>query len=206
MSMTASVRMGLAALICGILTGCAGTSNESVGSSADYPLYESVSALTGDSDAILVVEVGALASTEMDNGGDDSDGNAGVPMAFWHATVVRVLAEESGEEPGDNVVVAWPDLDKDSMQDRSRLESEQIVVLFAKRLTPIDAPGIETQDVFYVPLGGDNGVLDVDEEHATSRSEVLSRILASDEPAKGRLTVRLDHLAMAVKDIHRRAG
>ena len=88
----------LAALACGLMSACGSLARESTpsGGSGDSPIYASVSALARQSDAILVVEVGAVASREFDNGGDDSDGDPGVPMVFWHAEVVDVLVGQWG--------------------------------------------------------------------------------------------------------------
>lgn len=190
----------LAALACGLMSACGSLARESTpsGGSGDSPIYASVSALARQSDAILVVEVGAVASREFDNGGDDSDGDPGVPMVFWHAEVVDVLVGQWGEEPGEDIRLAWPDVDREPNQDRSRLSAGQVIVLFAKRLTPVDAPGIDTQEVFYVPLGGDNGVLDLEGHQATARSDALVSVSDPEGDTHGRLSASLVDITEAI--------
>lgn len=208
MSVGARTLAVLAALACGLLSACGSLAKESIssGGSGDSPVYASVSALARQSDAILVVEVGSVASREFDNGGDDSDGDPGIPMVFWHAEVVDVLAGRSGEEPGEDIRLAWPDLDREPSQDRSRLSAGQVIVLFAKRLTPVDAPGIDTQKVFYVPLGGDNGVLDLDGQQATARSEALLSLSGSEGETQGRLSAGMADIALALGHLDNPGG
>jgi hypothetical protein len=177
------------------------------GGSADYQVYESVASLIRETDATVVVEVAGVASKEYDDGGDDAD-ERGFPMAFWDAEVIDVLEPGSGIERGDTVVIGWPDLDEIEMEDRSALNAGESVVVFAVRRTPVDAPGIDTQEVFFMPLGGDNGVMDVAQGQATARSDLLTRL--SDPPAGGseadRLSVSLADLERAVTDQHQKDG
>lgn len=182
----------LLVLGCGISTE--GTDPGRASAEADYPVYESLDSLV-PSDFIGVVRIGRILSHEMDDGGA-GEAESGVPMTFWDGTVVDDFGAVDGLE---DIVVGWPDLEKLSVDGRSQLEEGDVVVLFATELTPKDAPGIHTQSRFYVPRGGDNGVLDVVGDVATARSPALRSVRAQDpDPSDKPLAVEIDVIRQLV--------
>ncbi|MBO9522044.1 MAG: hypothetical protein J7518_10955 [Nocardioidaceae bacterium] len=169
----------LAASTLVLLAGCGSVHSDGppASGSADYATYGSVEDLAREADFVGVVRIGEVSTRELDDGGS-GDPADGVPMAFWNAEVTETWR---GEPLADQkIVVAWPDLEKEQVDGRSDLAAGQVVVLFARRLTPAEAPGIKTQEVFYAPVGGDNGVLDVKDEVAAPRSADLERLRADD--------------------------
>lgn len=208
--MTKQVAQILSVAAVMLASGCANTpevDGPSRSGSADYQVYESVASLVHETDETLEVKIVGVASKEYDNGGDDTD-EEGFPMAFWTAEVYDVVEGDSDIAVGDSIVVGWPDLELIQLEGRSALKPGQDVVIFAVRRTSIDAPGIDTQEVFYVPLGGDNGVMDVSQDHATARSGLLSGLAsgADSGQAQERLSVSLTDLKQAVAEQHRKDG
>ncbi len=157
--------------------------------------YVTVEDLNANADAMVIGTVGDLLATERDNSGepeiDDEGRAAGIPMAFYEFSVERVVR---GQVPA-TIVVSWLDLGQASnTEELSALSKGQHVVLWLDHLTADDMPGIESFADVWVPLSGDNGVMDIAGDQATARSSVLTGLdsgsRVSDEP----LTVDLDSL------------
>jgi len=171
--------------------------------SADYPSYESMDQLVAASDTTAIARIGEIATREIDDGGTGI-AEAGVPMIFYHATLIESLEGPAREK---QIIVGWPDLDKMPIEGRSSLDDGDMVVLFAQVLTPRDAPGIDTQREFYVPVGGDGGVMDVTGDTAVARSPIVrgtgTGVDTSSDP-NGHLKISLTDLRAAVATLSNR--
>lgn len=131
----------------------------------DYSLYQSVESLHRDVDRVLEGTIGRVVSREVDYGSDpiQRQMNRGLAMEFRELT----LADSS-----EIVVVAQPD-PLVIQSDEVPLAEGDNVVVFGKLRTPETAPGISSVDFFYVPLGGPQGIFDVSDGRATSRSNLV---------------------------------
>lgn len=168
------------------LGGC-GVTGESA---SDGPVYESVEALAVDAELVVLGAVGNVRGSEVDDGGNE-DGT-GVDVTFHDFVVAEVLATavagSRSVTPGDALAVGVT-------QDSVRLVEGEEMVLFLEQLTPDDAPGIDTEDVFYVAIGMEgDGAFDVQDGAVVARSERVNRLAAADEPASTLFTTSLGDL------------
>lgn len=145
------------------------------GSASDYPDYPSVEDLTQAADVVVLGTISKQIGTEFDRGGN-SEGSVGIPMKFHDVTVTQVLAGDVDK----SLVLAWIDHAERPEEGLSDVKAGQQTLLFLERRTPAEAPGIKSQDEFYVPVGGDNGVFDVDGDIATARSQNVTAMRAAD--------------------------
>lgn len=159
-----------------LVGGCGQGNQESAGNdseatlivSSDGPVYPAVSDLTANATLVVRGTVGELRATEIDDGGvGDTEG---VPMVFFDFEIDDVLA---GISSTNNIVVGWLDKSIDT-SDLSELEEGDVVVMFLNSLTDTIAPGIDTETQWYIPLAGDNGVLDVVANNVVARSPSLT--------------------------------
>ena len=176
------------------LSAC-GSSTPTV--SMDYPTYSTVAELDRVADVVVLGQIGARTSTEYDNGGNEEVGDEGqplgIPMAFFDFTVQKVL---QGDLTDKTITVEWIDTSKVTLEDStSDLKQGQTVVLWLQHLTTQDAPGGTSVSDFWVPVSGDNGVMDVAAGHATARSETLTGLKT---PGQERLSISQEALAAAL--------
>lgn len=176
------------------LSAC-GSSTPTV--SMDYPTYSTVAELDRVADVVVLGQIGARTSTEYDNGGNEEVGDGGqplgIPMAFFDFTVQKVL---QGDLTDKTITVEWIDTSKVTLEDStSDLKQGQTVVLWLQHLTTQDAPGVTSVSDFWVPVSGDNGVMDVAAGHATARSETLTGLKT---PGQERLSISQEALAAAL--------
>lgn len=154
-----------------ILTACGGhetaRGTEQV-TMVDYPGYETAAALTAASDVVVRGTVGSLRGTETDDGGDGS--GEGLPMLYFNFTVDEVLA---GPDPGSSLALAWLNT---SDPELSVLTPGDHLIIFAEYVTDTEAPGMTLETAVYVPLSGDNGVLDVTQNAVVARSPFLTSL------------------------------
>ena len=176
-----------------LLTGCL---SQSV--AADGPTYDTVVALEAEADAVVVATVGELVGKEIDGGGEpevDGEGEiVGIPMEFWSVDVERVLA---GDAP-DTLTVAW--IDQRTIRIEGRLSEfsvgDELVLYLVHQ--PADAtPGLKSVEDVWVPLSGDNGVMDIDGDKVIARSELLTG-LTSPGKVGVPLTATVDELESAL--------
>jgi len=114
-------------------------------------------------------------------------------MAFFDFTVQKVL---QGDLTDKTITVEWIDTSKVTLEDStSDLKQGQTVVLWLQHLTTQDAPGVTSVSDFWVPVSGDNGVMDVAAGHATARSETLTGLKT---PGQERLSISQEALAAAL--------
>lgn len=147
---------------------------------ADYPEYPSVDELRGASDAVVVGQVGERIGAFTDRGGDpevDETGDpiSGIPMEVFSFTVSTSSNAEIS--PGDEIPVLWIDLGAVNAHDLTPIRPGQDLVLFLEYLTPDTAPDLARfGDEAWVPVSGDNGVMDVSLEGdaAHPRSPLLN--------------------------------
>ncbi len=132
-----------------------------LGATPDMPVYSSIEELSAESDLAVVGKIKRVSAREVDYGTSDLDERTdriGIPTVFYEVEVVETIL---GREPGDTIVVGTPDMDAISIRESTALQPGQQVVLFLKRRTRVDAPGITSYDEFYVTVSMDNGVFDV---------------------------------------------
>lgn len=159
------------------LVGC-GETRDAVGTQptrqvvidGDHMVYGTAAALTSAATIVVRGTVGTLRETEVDDGGDSS--GTGFPMAYFNFSVAELLA---GPPTESNIVVAWLDKSVDT-SDLSALTTGDQVILFAEYVTSASAPGMYSESAVYVPLAGDNGVLDVISNNVVARSPDLTSL------------------------------
>lgn len=101
-------------------------------------------------------------------------------------------------------MVAWTDHGGTDVE-TSELTAGDEVVLFLERLPSADAPGIDTETDFYVPLGGDNAVFDVGDSNVTARSAYVIAFedatpAGNDSKGSRRLTTTLEAFGAVVEE------
>lgn len=187
-------RFRLIATLSVVLLSSAGCSEAKQHADFDYPTYRSVQAMNDNSDATVLGTVGELIGTELDNGGNPERGDEGqeqgTPLAMYGFTVERVLRGAAPQQ----INVAWLDVERLANSDQIRpLKPGQKVVLWLDHLSQEETPGLELVDDVWVPLSGDNGVMDVEGDRVMARSADLVAI--DDEPGSAPLTTTLGQLA-----------
>lgn len=147
---------------------------------ADYPAYPTVEELRDVSDAVVVGQVGESIGSFEDRGGDPEfdefgDPIPGIPMKVFAFKVLRASTPEIAV--GDTIPVLWVDLDAVNSEDLTRLHLGDEVVLFLEHLTPALAPDLaKFGDEVWVPVSGDNGVMDLGSDGSASpRSSVVEK-------------------------------
>ena len=187
-----SVAIASAALAVGIISACGtGTTSEAQEKtyiSSDGPAHASVAALAKDSTLYIVGTVGKVLSREMDSGGlDDSLAeNASMPVKFVDLEV-QSSSNPTLIPPGNTVPVVWPDYGDEVVSEQtSDLVTGSEVLLFVNLRDSKTAPGIETVDSFVAPVGGENGVFDIDQGIAIARSPYLNALDASSQDVNSR--------------------
>lgn len=178
------------------LSGC-GASTPTV--AMDYATYSTANELDRVADVVVLGQVGSLKATEYDNGGNEEVGDEGqqlgIPMAFYDFSVEKVLRGDLAQK---NITVEWIDTTKVTTEEQiSELKPGQTVILWLRHLTAKDAPGVASISDFWVPVSGDNGVLDVNNGKATARSDALTGI---DQPGDERLSIDQDTLIASFTD------
>lgn len=158
----------------------------------DSPSYPSVVALNENSDSTVVGTVGQLIGREVDDGGNSED-SGGTPMAIYAVSVQRVLR---GSAP-DEIAIAWLDASNVKAEPAvSKMVTGQQVVLWLDHLSAVEAPGIDLVDEVWVPIGGDNGVMDLEGQVATARSVHL--VAWDVDAGSGPLKATITELARAM--------
>lgn len=126
--------------------------------------YGSIEDLARGADLVIVGTVGPIVDEEDDRGGDpevDAESGEripGTPMAFAEVTVDIVVV---GAHPGASIVVGFVDPGRAVSDQSSPLVDGQHVLLYLENRDEKSAPGITVVDEHWVPMSGDNGVLDV---------------------------------------------
>jgi hypothetical protein len=159
---------------------------------ADRPTFTSVAALNRDADAAVVGTVDGVIGTELDNGGNPESDSAGggTPMTLLRFSVERTIR---GQAPA-TITLAWPD--SAGTEDLvSELRTGERVVLWLDHLTAEQAPGLDLVNDVWVPLGGDDGVMDVKGQAVRARSSNL--VSLDNEPATSPLETTLAALEQA---------
>ena len=163
----------------------------------DRPSYSTAVALNRASDVVVVGTVGEVLTREMDEGSVTPGPNdISIPAVFVNVTVDEVVKGQLRD--GDNLAVSTP---PDSGMD---LVPGSRVALFMRQVEK--APGIQTQDRFYVPVSGPNAMLDVstDGRSARTRTDELRGLLKPndegnlDADGSGRLVLELTRLLAAL--------
>jgi hypothetical protein len=168
----------LSAAVCAAslaITGCRGSSGgDDPGMTADGPIYDSIEALTAAAEVVVLGSVGEVRGTEVDDGGNE-DGD-GIDVTFTSVTVDEVLSGRATTvQAGDTLAVGVSDA-------ASELSEGDEMVLFLEQLTHADAPGIDTEDVFYVIIGIDaNGAFDVQDGAVIARSSNVRGLATVDD-------------------------
>jgi hypothetical protein len=162
-----------------LLSGCA---SSVLHSETDGPVYPSVTALTTEADLVVRGVVGELRGTELDDGGDSE--NSGIEVAFYDFEASQVI---SGNETSTTIALGW--IDQTQIDDgRSTLDYGDELMLFLKHRTQSEAPGIQSETQFYVVVGADNGVFDVDGNNVTARSPYVTTLGGSLKQGPAGLT------------------
>jgi hypothetical protein len=177
--------VGLVAVV-SVLPAC----GVSGGSATDGPTYGSVEALAERAEVVVIGAVGSERETEVDDGGNE-DGR-GPEITFYDFEVNDVLA--SSDEPASVMPGVTLPLGVGTGSPLELVEGVQLV-LFLDEVTSEDAPGIDTEDLFYVVIGADaEGAFDVREGQVIARSENVRSLAAGDPPADIPFTVSLKEL------------
>ena len=159
----------------------------------DGPVYESVEQLAARGQLYVQGTVGEVLGSELDGGGIEPEN----PHASLKVEFVEIFVSESSNhsvaKPGATAVVAWEGFgdvvisgDGQAQSDLNR-GSEVLMIVVAK--TRSAAPGIKSFENFLVPVGGEAGVFDVEENVATARLGTL--VALKDEDVEGGATTRL---------------
>ncbi len=127
--------------------------------------YEGIADLTSASDLVVRGTVNGIAGRQIDYGTQDPEKIAkggGSPVIFYEVSVSETLHGESDS----TIVVAGTDfgLIRIAGDKETPLLRGQEVLLFLTKHTNTEKPGITLYDVFYVPVGMDNGVFDVGQD------------------------------------------
>jgi hypothetical protein len=165
------------------LSACAGSS----GSAEDGPVYGSIEELTAEADVVVLGSVGEVRGTEVDDGGNE-DGH-GSDVTFSSVVVDEVLSGRATTvQAGDTLAVGVSDVS-------SELSEGDEMVLFLDQLTQTDAPGIDTEDVFYVIIGMEgNGAFDVQDGAVIARSEEVRGLTDASSEIEGPFTTSIPAL------------
>ncbi len=158
------------------VAGCSSPANDDkTQTTADYRVYPTVSSLAESAEVVVLGSVEEVVSREID--GDpseeefDAEGNPnGTPMVFFRYSVKRVI---KGSVAADHLILGWIDTDKVSMEGVSRIQRGEPTLLFLRRLSDVQSPGITSVDQFYIPVSGDNGVFDVVGSAVRARSRLV---------------------------------
>lgn len=134
------------------------------GATPDMPVYSSIAELSEVSDLVILGTIQGVVGRETDYGTSNSDNlsdRLGVPTVFYEVAVTETLRGEAG----GNIIVASPDLDEIAIREATVLRNGEQVLLFLKRQTTEDAPGITAFSDFYVTVSLDNGVFNLLDDH-----------------------------------------
>ncbi len=129
----------------------------SFGATPDMQVYSSIGELSKASDLVVLGTIRGVEARETDYGTSDPNekiDRIGIPTVFYEVAVTETLR---GEASG-NIIVGAPDVGEISIKEATALRSGQQVLLFLKRQTTEDAPGITAYTDFYVTVSLDNGV------------------------------------------------
>jgi hypothetical protein len=163
-----------------MLTGCGAAEGLS-----DGPVYDSVIAAADESDAVVHGRVGDLRGTEIDDGGNES--GAGPTAEFHDLEIINVLR---GDLTADRIVVGTSE---------GEMASGAEVVLFLDQVTSAEAPGIDSEREWYVPLY--ETVLDVDGSTVTARSDSISVLDGEPDGSGTALRTTLAELDAVLRDM-----
>lgn len=157
------------------------------------PDFVTVKDLARNSSVYVRGTIGGIISREADDGGlGDASGIAQVPVKF----VALEVTQSSDPElvaVGSAVPVIWSDLGPGLQSDQaSDLVEGAEVLIFAETLTAADAPGIQTVERFLAPVGGENGVFDVQRGIATARSAMLTGLTTNADKRDGRFRAEVE--------------
>lgn len=195
----ARARSGLVTACALALVAACGQVSGSEVVSMDQPDFATVDALAKNSDAVVIGVIGDVVARERDGGGNpeiSDEGRAvGLPMVFRSMSVTRVVG---GNAPS-RLVVGWIDIDVVTLTDPlSRLEAGQKVVLFLRHRAPGQAPGVADVSDFWVPISGDNGVMDVTASGYRARGAVLTGLTPGALAQRGPLVITDEQLTSVV--------
>lgn len=171
------------------LSACAGTSS----GAADGPVYESIEALTANAEVVVLGSVGEVRGTEVDDGGNEDV--EGIEVRFSSVVVDEVLSGRATTvQAGDTLAVEVSDVP-------GELSEGDEMVLFLEELTHAEAPGIDTEDVFYVIIGmNGNGAFDVQDGAVIARSDAVRGLAAPSDEIEGPFTTSLGDLRTFFND------
>ncbi|MFE9247830.1 hypothetical protein [Streptomyces sp. NPDC007088] len=187
------------------------------GGEGDRPVYASVEELARASAGAFAVRIGRVVGRECDDGGEAREaegprGDAGadcVPMVFREATVEAVVLKPSGPAGGGRAVavparVVLGGVEKEAGGGRgpvAALASGAHMVVYARRLSPADHPGIDsvTGDL-WIPTGGEQGLFDIEGKTVRARSALVTRLTARSPASDGgRLRATVGELRRAAR-------
>lgn len=201
------------AVIASACSNASGSSDTTINTrnvmSAVVEPWGSIEDLTAHSDLVILGTVGDIIARENDRGGDppvDPDSGEpipGIPMAFATVTVDQVL---DGRDPGKQIAVGFIDESQVVSEDSSPLAAGDHVLLFLEHRDSTSAPGITVLKEHWVPVSGDNGVLDVEPMSGTvvARSTLLVSLVAptgaGQKVSKEPLQSSLEAIEAAIAD------
>lgn len=116
-----------------------------------------------------------------------------LPMVFHEAKIHAIIYQgpaARGIDPvlEESIIIGNVDTSKIELEGASPLVPGSYVVVYGDHLSPAEHPGIKSiSEDIWVPVGGDQGILDVEGETVTARSPEL-RSLMNGEPASRSVT------------------
>lgn len=158
------------------LSACSSSStpplSESTTQAGIGPSFSSVDELAAKSAFIFSAHITRERGRKIDDGGLGREAG-GIPMVFYTATVAEAF--RGGLRKGERITVAW--LDQQGEDGATPLGLGDDYVFFAERVVAQDAPGIAEFAPAFVPLGGDDGVLDLSDGRLQPHGESRVRQL-----------------------------
>ncbi|MFH8474823.1 hypothetical protein [Streptomyces sp. NPDC018000] len=126
--------------------------------------------------------------TEGMEGGQSQYDNC-IPMVLQEATVESIIytppkARGVDPVPLAKLLVANVDTDAANVEGASALQPGSYVVLYLDDLVGAEHPGLNTAEDVWVPVGGEQGILDVDGTTVTARSESIKSLAAGNPTSR----------------------
>lgn len=166
-------RVALVLVVLSVLVAGSTTLLRSRSAVTDEPTYDSLEDLARAADAVVVGNVTGTVDHFVDRGDDPAVDEAGetipgIPMVAFEIDGIESIA---GDVP-TRMRIVMADSEKVNISNRSPLREGERVLLFLRRRTNDEAPGVKAvADVVWVPLSGDRAVFDVVGDMTRPRSD-----------------------------------
>lgn len=198
-------------------SGCAGESatdprsqgspTSGPGRVVDGPQFGSVEEVAAAAQLYVRGVIGGVQSRELDGGGAQPETESnGVRVQFISISVTDSSSPEL-VAPGSSVPVVWDDSSAEIQtegEDVSALVPGTEVLLIAKWKTSAEhAPGIDSVEAFLAPVGGEDGVFEIDGDTAQARGATVRALTPAGAKSKGRLTAPIGEIIRVARSAWR---